>query len=144
MPQVNKMLSDDGRTTFIRFRITTAEVVAIGAATSGQIALGFTIPANAQIRRAFVKNSGAVAATLATLTASLGTAGGSYTDIIAANTVHAANATSEDLAATKRLTVAAASTEIKVEFVGNADLGNLTGAANGFDGYVEYHEPKNY
>lgn len=124
----------------VRVHITAAEVVALGdTASSGQISTGVNIPAGAKVTRARIKNAGAVVATLTTLTASLGTSGGSYVDILPAATVFASGAVHEGQVVEE---VSESARALSVEFVGNDDLATLTGAAGGFDILIEYQPVK--
>lgn len=121
-----------------RVHITAAEVVALGAATSGEITLGVTMPVGAKLIRARISNAGDAAATLSTLTASLGDAADSDEMLVHA-TVFAAGAVNE----TAPVLPFAAQTAVYpfvVEFVGNANLSTMTDADGGFDVLLEWTE----
>lgn len=111
--------------------ITAAEIVALGASTTGELSL-WTIPAGSVIVAARVKNGGTAAATLATLTASLGI-NGATTAIMAAETVFAANAnaTTGVAVATQGIYAETTARAVVVEFTGDANLSTMTGGAPG-------------
>lgn len=111
--------------------ITAAEVVALGASTTGELSL-WTIPAGALILHARVRNGGTAALTLNTLTASLGITGAT-TAIMAAETVFAANANAQTgvAVATQAIYCETAAKAIVVEFTGDANLSTMTGASPG-------------
>lgn len=111
--------------------ITAAQIVGLGASTTGEISL-WTIPAGSVILMARVKNGGTAAATLATLTASLGITGAT-TAIMAAETVFAANAnaTTGVAVATQGIYAETAAKAVTVAFTGDANLSTMTGGAPG-------------
>ncbi len=137
MPQIHTETFPHGLVRKKAF-IKASEVVALGAAVSGQISL-WTVPANAIIRRARVENGGTLVATLATLTASLGKAATSD-GIMAATAVHAASAVAETgLSAAQSLVAKSVAYDVIVEFVGDANLSTMTGASpGGFIVTIEY------
>lgn len=138
MAQVHKEILDGGRTR-VRVHILASEVVALGdTASSGQISLGVSIPAGAKLERARVENGGTLVATLTSLTASLGTSGGSYVDVLPAGTVFAASVVHEQQPVEE---VSASARALSIEFVGNDDLATLTGGSpGGFDVLLEWRE----
>ena len=111
--------------------ITAAEVVALGASTTGSLDL-WTVPVGAIVLTASVRNGGTAALTLTTLTASLGITG--TTDLfMAAETVFAANAIAVTgvAVATEAIAATVAAKAVVVEFTGSGNLSTMTGASPG-------------
>lgn len=121
----------------VRLTITQAAIQALGAVSTAQIALG-SLPAKAEVTRAYVLNLGTAMTGLITLTASIGTAGGSYIDTLAAATVFAANAANEGGVVTPVLSYTAASA-ILVQLVGGANFDQLSAGDNGLEAVVKYN-----
>ena len=117
-------------------KIDLADITALGATTTGQITIG-DLPLKARIIRNYVLNLGSAAATLATLTASIGHT--TFVEQLAAGTVFAADAAVETLAVEPVPSYTAATT-LKIEFVGDANLDTCTGLANGIEIIVDYVE----
>lgn len=136
MAQIHKQEFEDGLVR-IRAHITAAEVVALGASTTGEVSIA-TVPAGAYITRARVENCGVAAATLSSLTASLGENGDTEA-LLAAATVFAANATVETAPVSNVLAKTAAY-DVVCEFTGNANLSTMTGAGGGFNVFLEYRK----
>lgn len=110
--------------------ITAAEIVALGASTTGELSL-WTVPAGSQVLKARVRNGGTVFATLATLTASLGI-NGATTGFMAAETIFAANANAETgVSAAQSIYAESSNRATVVEFTGDANLSTATGGAPG-------------
>lgn len=125
----------------VKQTISASEIVALGASTTGTIALGpsFDIPAGAMVVRATVANGGTAAATLATLTAQLGDS----TDadqLIAAATVFAASAIAGGVPAAAFTSTPAAITALELLLTGDANLSTLTGLDDGLVVTVSYLE----
>ena len=129
---------EDGKIQTARFHITAADIVAIGAATSGEIDLGFSLPAGAVLLRSQIENAGDAAATLTTLTASLGTTS-SVTDILAAATVFLSGATVET-APVDPLVAKTAAYPLYVGMVGDANLDTMTDLLGGLNVNVAWIE----
>lgn len=118
---------------FVRAKafITTAEIDALGASTTGELSL-WTIPKGATVLSASVLNGGTAATGLTTLTASLGITG--TTDLfLAAETVYAANALAVTgvAVASEGIGASVAAKAVVIEFTGNGNLDTITGGAPG-------------
>ncbi len=116
---------------------TLAQINALGAVTTGQLAFR-DLPANGRIIRAQILNNGDPAGGVAALTASLGSAGGAYVDVLAPASVFAANAFNEGAIVTPLQSVVA-DTTLKVQLIsagGNMDA--VTGLASGITVLVQY------
>lgn len=136
MPQNYKEVFPDGLVR-VRTLITAAEVVAIGASTTGSVALGYIVPAGSYITRVRCQNGGTVAATLATLTMGVGDAG-DVDEMLDEGTVHAANASVETAPLLPFAAKDATWTPV-ASFIGDANLSTLTGASpGGFEVFIEY------
>lgn len=111
--------------------ITAAEIIALGASTTGELSL-WTIPKGATVLSASVLNGGTAALTLTTLTASIGITG--TTDLfLGAETVFAANALAVTgvAVATEGIGASIAAKAVVVEFTGSGNLSTMTGGAPG-------------
>lgn len=111
--------------------ITLAEVVALGASTTGEISL-WTVPQGATIIVAQVRNGGNAALTLSTLTASLGI-NGSITSILAAETIFAANAIAITgvAVASEGIYASTAARAVVLALEGSGNLSTTTGLTPG-------------
>lgn len=123
-----------------RVRISAAEVVALGASTTGTITLGVNLPAKAAVLNCSAFNGGTAAATLATLTITIGDAGDDDR-YLAAQTVFAANAGLHRIGqAAVTNASATADTALTCLLTGNANLSTTTGLTDGIVVTVEYKE----
>ena len=138
MPQNHVEEYPDGLVR-VRTFITAAEVVAIGASTTGSVALGYIVPAGSVLTRVRCQNGGTLAATLTTLTMGLGDAA-DPDEVLDEGTVHAANAAVETAPLLPFVAKTAAWTPV-ASFIGNANLDGLTGASpGGFEAFIEYRK----
>lgn len=112
------------------FKITAAEIVALGASTTGTITLPMSLPPKAKVISAQAYNNGTAAATLTTLTVKIGESGDDDR-YMEAQTVFAANAGDHAAPDTDSPASATADTPIEVLFTGNANLSTLTGLDDG-------------
>ena len=136
MPTIEDTI--DGVTTRRRIHITTAEIVALGAVTAGNIDLGVVLPIGAKMTRVRASNAGAIVTGLATLTVSVGDTAAPEEQLAAA-TVFASGAVAE----TDPVTPFAAQTatvSLIARFTGDANLDTMTGAEGGFDILLEWSE----
>lgn len=124
----------------IKCNISAAEIVALGASTTGTISLPFTLPPKACVLSVGAFNAGTAAATLTTLTVQVGDAGdpNRYLD---AQTVFLANAGLHQQGVDFNTNASAtADTTITVLVTGNANLSGLTGLDDGVDVFLNYIE----
>lgn len=123
-----------------RVRVSAAEIVALGAAVSGTITLGVNLPPKAVVVNASVFNGGTAAATLTTLTVTIGDAGDDDRYLLA-QTVFLANAGIHSFGQQANTNASAtADTAITCLFTGNANLSTMTGLTDGVVITVEYKE----
>lgn len=118
---------------------SAADIVALGASTTGELALG-SLPPGAIPMGASVANLGTIAASLTTLTASVGTTAGSFVDLHAAGDVHAADG-GEAGPTLEGFVYPAVLTPVLVQFTGNANLSTLTGLDDGVKVVLKYMIP---
>lgn len=139
MPAITQQDSN-GLQRVVRFNITAAEIVALGASTTGTITLPFNLPPKAIVSQVSVWNGGTAAATLTSLTATVGDSGDNDR-YFAAQSVFAANAglTQNGQSAATNAS-ATAVTALTMLFTGNADLDGLTGLTNGVNVTIWYME----
>lgn len=126
----------------IRYRsytITAAEIVALGASTTGTITTLISLPAKALVIGAGVRNNGTIAATLSTLTAGVGWSGNGSA-LIADQTVFAANAGIYRIPEWQSAPSLTTETSITVLFTGSGNLSGLTGLSDGVTVTIAYIE----
>lgn len=128
----------EGKIVRRRVHITASDVVALGASTTGDIALGVQMPIGAKLQRVRVSNAGDAVLTLATLTLSVGDAS-MPAELLAAATVFASGAVGE-AAPLLQFTAQTGVYPFVVRFTGNANLDTLTGGLGGFDVLLEWTE----
>lgn len=123
----------------VKFNISAAEIVALGASTTGTVTLPFALPPKSKVVSVGAFNAGTAAATLTSLTAQVGDAGdpNRYLD---AQTVFLANAGAHSVARDLAGASNTADTTVTVLFTGNANLSGLTGATDGVDIILNYIE----
>lgn len=122
-----------------KMTIALADVTALGASTTGEIAF-CTVPLGATILEASVLNGGSDCTGLSTLTASLGI-NGATTAIMAAETVFLANAIAiVGQTEAQAVYASAASRAVVVALTGNANLSTATGLGSGLIAYISYLE----
>lgn len=138
MPATTVIQADYAPLHYRKVNITAAEIVALGASTTGTITTAIVLPPKAVVTRAAAYNAGVAAATLATLTVTIGDSGDDDRHL-AAQTVFAANAGLHRVgqAATTNQS-ATANSVITLLFTGNANLSGLTGLTDGVDIIIEY------
>lgn len=123
-----------------RFNITAAEIVALGAGTTGTVVLPFSLPPKAVVVSCAAYNAGTAAATLASLTVTIGDAGDDDR-YLAAQTVFAANAGLHRVGqAAVTNASATVNTPITCLFTGNAGLNTLTALSDGVTIIINYVE----
>lgn len=125
----------------IRYRtynITAAELVALNA-TTGTITTTIVIPAKAVVLMAGIRNAGTAAATLTTLTATVGYSGDASA-FIGEQTVFAANAGIHRIPEDQSTPSMTANTNVTAFFTGNATLANLTSLTDGVTVTIAYIE----
>lgn len=126
----------------IRYRsytITAAEIVALGASTTGTITTLISLPAKALVIGAGVRNNGTIAATLTTLTAGVGWSGNGSA-LIADQTVFAANVGIYRIPEWQSAPSLTTETSITVLFTGSGNLSGLTGLSDGVTVTIAYIE----
>lgn len=118
--------------------VPVSEVVGLGASTSGVIDLGIVLPPKCLVTMAVCRNLGVAAATLATLTAKIGTNGNDDL-LVTAATIFAANAVAGGVPVTPHVSETAEQA-IYLALTGDANLSTTTGATSGFDVLIYYVE----
>lgn len=124
---INRYLVDGAAgaagTQELRLNITAKDIRDKGAVLAGQFVLG-DVPAKGRITRALVFNENQALTGLGAATASLGTAGGGYADVLAAASIDGANEAVETAPVTPVLSYTADS-EVAVEITGASNLDQL-------------------
>lgn len=123
----------------VAYKITAADIVALGASATGTITLAFNLPPKGLIMACGIKNGGTAAATLSTLTATLGYSGNASA-FIGDQTVFAANAGIHRIPEYQQHASLTADTPLTMLFTGSGNLSGLTGLNDGVIVTIAYLE----
>ena len=127
----------------IRYRtytITAAEIVALGASTTGTITTPIVVPARGLVVAAGIRNNGTVGATLTTLTAGVGYSGNASAFIGSDQSVFAAKAGIYRIPEWMSAPSLTADTNVSVFLTGSGNLSGLTGLSDGLTVTIAYIE----